>query len=130
MFIVSFFVFFKQKTAYEMRISDWSSDVCSSDLRGGLARRIRAQAVVYREGGKAAAALGQPVVQQEREGQAVRPAGDGRGHCGARLERRQRRHGGGELRRLYRHCGEAGWTSAVAGEGGGAHGCEIGRAHV
>src|SRR3546814_1070015 len=30
-----FFVFFfKQKTAYEMRISDWSSDVCSSDLGG------------------------------------------------------------------------------------------------
>src|SRR3546814_21033008 len=27
--------FFKQKTAYEMRISDWSSDVCSSDLRAG-----------------------------------------------------------------------------------------------
>src|SRR3546814_18909531 len=27
--------FFKQKTAYEMRISDWSSDVCSSDLSGG-----------------------------------------------------------------------------------------------
>src|SRR3546814_2614589 len=26
------FLFFKQKTAYEMRISDWSSDVCSSDL--------------------------------------------------------------------------------------------------
>src|SRR3546814_7153982 len=29
-----FFFFFKQKTAYEMRISDWSSDVCSSDLVG------------------------------------------------------------------------------------------------
>src|SRR3546814_10198712 len=28
--------FFKQKTAYEMRISDWSSDVCSSDLVGSL----------------------------------------------------------------------------------------------
>src|SRR3546814_2105517 len=28
-----FFFFFKQKTAYEMRISDWSSDVCSSDLK-------------------------------------------------------------------------------------------------
>src|SRR3546814_2308048 len=27
--------FFKQKTAYEMRISDWSSDVCSSDLPAG-----------------------------------------------------------------------------------------------
>src|SRR3546814_1046786 len=32
-FLSSFFFFFKQKTAYEMRISDWSSDVCSSDLR-------------------------------------------------------------------------------------------------
>src|SRR3546814_2867231 len=31
---VIFFFFFKQKTAYEMRISDWSSDVCSSDLPG------------------------------------------------------------------------------------------------
>src|SRR3546814_6614524 len=30
-----FFFFFKQKTAYEMRISDWSSDVCSSDLADG-----------------------------------------------------------------------------------------------
>src|SRR3546814_8410528 len=30
------FFFFKQKTAYEMRISDWSSDVCSSDLRAEL----------------------------------------------------------------------------------------------
>src|SRR3546814_11527727 len=29
---MTLFVFFKQKTAYEMRISDWSSDVCSSDL--------------------------------------------------------------------------------------------------
>src|SRR3546814_4937449 len=30
--VIAFFFFFKQKTAYEMRISDWSSDVCSSDL--------------------------------------------------------------------------------------------------
>src|SRR3546814_8113972 len=30
--LLVFFVFFRQKTAYEMRISDWSSDVCSSDL--------------------------------------------------------------------------------------------------
>src|SRR3546814_7733071 len=34
MLFVVFVFFFKQKTAYEMRISDWSSDVCSSDLRG------------------------------------------------------------------------------------------------
>src|SRR3546814_6987111 len=33
-FYVMFVVFFKQKTAYELRISDWSSDVCSSDLTG------------------------------------------------------------------------------------------------
>src|SRR3546814_4898251 len=32
-----YFFFFKQKTAYEMRISDWSSDVCSSDLWVGTA---------------------------------------------------------------------------------------------
>src|SRR3546814_1671281 len=36
MLLYGVFFFFKQKTAYEMRISDWSSDVCSSDLnRGG-----------------------------------------------------------------------------------------------
>src|SRR3546814_3898269 len=38
-FLVCFF-FFKQKTAYEMRISDWSSDVCSSDLREGQILRL------------------------------------------------------------------------------------------
>src|SRR3546814_2081761 len=41
--------FFKQKTAYEMRISDWSSDVCSSDLvRGSVPR---GQRVARRVGG-------------------------------------------------------------------------------
>src|SRR3546814_8069292 len=34
LFLLFFVFFFKQKTAYEMRISDWSSDVCSSDLVG------------------------------------------------------------------------------------------------
>src|SRR3546814_1852773 len=32
--------FYKQKTAYEVRISDWSSDVCSSDLKGGLYHHV------------------------------------------------------------------------------------------
>src|SRR3546814_2963092 len=32
LYLLCLFFFFKQKTAYEMRISDWSSDVCSSDL--------------------------------------------------------------------------------------------------
>src|SRR3546814_1302576 len=37
-YCVHFCFFFKQKTAYEMRISDWSSDVCSSDLSFELLR--------------------------------------------------------------------------------------------
>src|SRR3546814_3426643 len=46
--MISFFFFFKQKTAYEMRISDWSSDVCSSDLPLGE-RFGRARADVGRK---------------------------------------------------------------------------------
>src|SRR3546814_2426497 len=45
------FCFFKQKTAYEMRSSDWSSDVCSSDLFNGLALRLetrRAKSFVHK----------------------------------------------------------------------------------
>src|SRR3546814_2378774 len=37
------FFFFKQKTAYEMSISDWSSDVCSSDLINGVGYRAQMQ---------------------------------------------------------------------------------------
>src|SRR3546814_10473362 len=42
--VLEFVLFFKQKTAYERRISDWSSDVCSSDLkaeRDGLSERFK-----------------------------------------------------------------------------------------
>src|SRR3546814_12553023 len=39
-YLVFIFFFFKQKTAYEMRISDWSSDVCSSDLPGDRPDRM------------------------------------------------------------------------------------------
>src|SRR3546814_3730083 len=54
MFVYLFF-FFKQKTAYELRISDWSSDVCSSDLRragifdAGLGRGAGAASVARDE---------------------------------------------------------------------------------
>src|SRR3546814_14014741 len=49
MYIFLFVFFFKQKTAYEMRISDWSSDVCSSDL---LRRHLSGQAgQLYGRGG-------------------------------------------------------------------------------
>src|SRR3546814_19196333 len=69
--------FFKQKTAYEMRISDWSSDVCSSDLikagNGGdidvdlrnpeydISRAIRKVLYAYRSGGDLFANLPAPV---------------------------------------------------------------------
>src|SRR3546814_4379834 len=42
-FIIFLFFFFKQKTAYEMRISDWSSDVCSSDLFADRSRYFRSR---------------------------------------------------------------------------------------
>src|SRR3546814_3558057 len=51
----SWFFFFRQKTAYEMRISDWSSDVCSSDLRS-LSLHARAQQGEARDAGKRRAA--------------------------------------------------------------------------
>src|SRR3546814_2887266 len=43
---VFLFFFFKQKTAYEMRISDWSSDVCSSDLPAKASRATTVAAVL------------------------------------------------------------------------------------
>src|SRR3546814_5486767 len=53
---VCFVFFFKQKTAYEMRISDWSSDVCSSDLLfAGVLKNDIANAIdVLRSDGKPA----------------------------------------------------------------------------
>src|SRR3546814_4565466 len=70
------FFFFKQKTAYEMRISDWSSDVCSSDLfpldqDGGLGR--------FAEGLKTGA--GEEIERPQRRGrprllEGDRPGGD------------------------------------------------------
>src|SRR3546814_5777458 len=52
MMIMILIFFFKQKTAYEMRISDWSSDVCSSDLmmevqkQQGRADKVAAQSLL------------------------------------------------------------------------------------
>src|SRR3546814_3162258 len=56
------FFFFKQKTAYEMRISDWSSDVCSSDL-------LRAERAHLRQGGAAEVRPEEAGVAQLRAGQ-------------------------------------------------------------
>src|SRR3546814_10307069 len=56
------FFFFKQKTAYEMRISDWSSDVCSSDLSA----RDLLDAVQMREQGREADFVGADSVRRGR----------------------------------------------------------------
>src|SRR3546814_8526958 len=76
-----FFFFFKQKPAYDMRISDWSSDVCSSDLevddrrrsrRGHAARQIGRS----RAGGQSAGVKGalSPSLAGARGGSTKRPA--------------------------------------------------------
>src|SRR3546814_2434100 len=61
MHCILFFFFFKQKTAYEMRISDWSSDVCSSDLVALLRHDRRA---------------GRPLVGQRDEAERLRRPDD------------------------------------------------------
>src|SRR3546814_3445035 len=55
------FFFFKQKTAYEMRISDWSSDVCSSDLQSSGCRIAHRDRLV---GGYPRAVDQRPIAQQ------------------------------------------------------------------
>src|SRR3546814_3468193 len=98
-------------TAYEMRISDWSSDVCSSDLpQSGVIGRRR-----YRLGDELSRVS--PVARLEQ-----RPAisvGDGR------IERYQRVRGGGQPRRR----GHIAAPEMRAAEFGEQHG-KIGRAHV
>src|SRR3546814_10703405 len=73
--MIFWFFFFKQKTAYEMRISDWSSDVCSSDLhgtdaggidrgveRGGVAQILAMIAAIERRAVRPATAAGDALI--------------------------------------------------------------------
>src|SRR3546814_8549042 len=121
-FVLIYFFFFKQKTAYEMRISDWSSDVCSSDLIPDHGER--------RAG-------------RDPCGPHPCAAGRGRAHRGGRRRDRRggRKRGGGERRRRSRpgRCRCAGravrrkFLDRLAEGGGAAYGIgdyETGRAHV
>src|SRR3546814_6902318 len=84
------FCFFKQKTAYEMRISDWSSDACSSDLWRG--QGFSEQALGDRIGiERRGAFVGGPADRDQREDIAPR---------GARSLRRQPRHRHGDQRTI------------------------------
>src|SRR3546814_2589529 len=83
-------VFFKQKTAYEMRISDWSSDVCSSDLVGRHEAEARPG---LRADGAATGVVAGRTQRRRRPGQPPGPVADGAGTD-------QRGHGGGVVDRL------------------------------
>src|SRR3546814_2162433 len=65
--------FFKQKTAYEMRISDWSSDVCSSDLPDHLALPLRFAAGTARELGARSVGLIAPYLAYMRQDRRFSP---------------------------------------------------------
>src|SRR3546814_4031707 len=95
------FVFFTQKEAYEMRISDWSSDVCSSDLKELRRRESFVQQGALRLGAlEGKTALGPIVCHQdspvrcraasrecgERRGAIFKGKGAGGGHAAARLD--------------------------------------------
>src|SRR3546814_4698988 len=113
--IVVFMFFFKQKTAYEMRISDWSSDVCSSDLRA--MRHVRRFEAVF---AKDAAMLlrrkdvdraGEIIAPARRPGEQRRgdegcgKADDGRHGAGV-LAQHAAEAGGGDEERSEEHTSE------------------------
>src|SRR3546814_10435035 len=100
MLVVLLVFFFKQKTAYEMRISDWSSDVCSSDLADAAAGRRKNRIVdadnpaIHVEHGTARIAavdrsvgLQVAVISPAGAGVAVDSRDDTRGHRASQPER-------------------------------------------
>src|SRR3546814_2533727 len=102
------FFFFKQKTAYEMRISDWSSDVCSSDLEdSGLVKQHAGEAGRALEAGQPGQALGRGrhvlalVLVAARHQEPVHPAP---GQLPAEARQALRRTGGHGGERPRRRC--------------------------
>src|SRR3546814_17598814 len=72
-----YFLFFKQKTAYEMRISDWSSDVCSSDLNRRSAYGNYSYTIKTGYTSKLAFGLGVGFVQLALDGDKLEPYDQG-----------------------------------------------------
>src|SRR3546814_2424783 len=105
-----FFFFFKQKTAYEMRISDWSSDVCSSDLGAG---KVCVTGLLI----------------DQRNGGATTRGGDGGGNAGGAIadddEIKIMGHAPFAMMRAVR-CKSSAWFLRQCDESG----WKIGRAHV
>src|SRR3546814_11223343 len=86
---INIFFFFKQKTAYEMRISDWSSDVCSSDLDLEVLdhRQIGEEGAVLGHVGEAAARESVGRAAGDRPAQALHLATEHLDETGAAQER-------------------------------------------
>src|SRR3546814_15262681 len=106
------FFFFKQKTAYEMRISDWSSDVCSSDLQF----RPFAAAARTAFGGRRRAGRRRTRLRRQRY---ARPGSGARGG-GRSLSRDGRRRGvrdraGGLLPAAFLHLRRDGTSGGIRG---------------
>src|SRR3546814_21141753 len=81
--------FFKQKTAYEMRISDWSSDVCSSDLLRALGAKAGVDVVKLAGGGRHRHGGGHPLreaVVIGRRAERARPVRFGEMIAGAKID--------------------------------------------
>src|SRR3546814_5081221 len=74
MLCVVLFFFFKQKTAYELRISDWSSDVCSSDLLPLHRRDHRRMGVAEHQSAGAADVIDVPAAAQILDPRPLAPA--------------------------------------------------------
>src|SRR3546814_16613438 len=70
--MLCFLFFFKQKTAYEMRISDWSSDVCSSDLNDSIENK----AGEHDDADRGDATLRADVLQQQSAGRQAEDRAD------------------------------------------------------
>src|SRR3546814_5307906 len=93
-FFLLFVFFFKQKTAYEMRISDWSSDVCSSDLLMFIATLSLSEFSLEKEG-----VAGDDRLARGQAGDDLGPPGAARpDRDGSRLEARS------EERRVGKEC--------------------------
>src|SRR3546814_8431463 len=106
LFVTCFF-FFKQKTAYELRISDWSSDVCSSDL--GQCPQCRNQRLLRRhsrDGRNAGGSYRLPACTRDASGapgkRSDQRAGAGEGHRVGRYAVRRSEEHTSELQSLMR----------------------------
>src|SRR3546814_5334707 len=99
------FFFFKQKTAYDLRISDWSSDVCSSDLPG-FPQLLRATRPFRIDFTPAVGQAQQPALIARRGARIARPIGIDQRYLRPCLTKRQRRPAAERAGTDHHHVGQ------------------------